>query len=75
IRSKTSDIVNACRYYMSQIPDCETNLRAIPEKHDINYVQKWFSRSKIEIGNKTLSFDAWARELFLSNKRLITLVQ
>ena len=36
-------IVNACRTYISNIPDAVTNLRSIPDDYDKNYVQKWLS--------------------------------
>ncbi|PKY57177.1 hypothetical protein RhiirA4_411562 [Rhizophagus irregularis] len=77
IKAKADEIVKACRYYMCKIPDCETNLRAIPNKHDKNYVQEWLLRKRIntEIDNNdevTLAY--WGIKLFASDEKLINLI-
>jgi hypothetical protein len=38
IRNNTSIINMACRTYLSKIPDVETNLEAIQDDYDKNYV-------------------------------------
>lgn len=76
IKAKADEIVKACRYYMSQIPDCETNLRAIPDKYDKNYVQEWLSRKRVstETSNNELPLAVLGRKLFASDKSLINLI-
>lgn len=41
VKNKCHDIRNACQHYFSQIPDAMTNLDAIPDDFDNNYVKEW----------------------------------
>ncbi|RIA96559.1 hypothetical protein C1645_754584 [Glomus cerebriforme] len=74
IKKKSLHIVEACRQYSFRIPDSETNLRAIPETFDNNYVQEWLSRREAEIDNEKLSFIKWGEKLLKSNKKLMNLI-
>ncbi|GET04021.1 hypothetical protein GLOIN_2v1782310 [Rhizophagus clarus] len=74
IQSKAKIIIDACQLYMSRIPDCETNLRAIPDNYDKNYVQEWLSNEQVKVNGKSTSFLTWGRSMFEKNKQFIKLL-
>lgn len=44
VENKRAVIVEACDTYFSKVPDAETNLQAIPDDYDKNYVEEWRSK-------------------------------
>ncbi|CAG8489131.1 12494_t:CDS:2 [Acaulospora colombiana] len=74
VKRKASPIIEACRLYSLRAPDSETNLQAIPENFDKNYVQEWLSKRETNIDNETLSFFKWGKRLFTSNKKLVDML-
>ncbi|CAG8634005.1 2512_t:CDS:1 [Paraglomus occultum] len=70
VRAKAEIIIDACRLYMSRIPDSETNLRAIPDNYDKNYVQQWLSTEHVEVNGTPTSFLTWGQLLFGKNNKL-----
>ncbi|RHZ81630.1 hypothetical protein Glove_117g118 [Diversispora epigaea] len=74
IRKKALPIVNYCRRYLSEIPESEAELLAIPENFDKNYVQEWLSKREAEIDNEMITFANWGKRLFTYNKKLYRLI-
>ncbi|CAG8521576.1 7398_t:CDS:1 [Acaulospora morrowiae] len=60
-------IINNCISYISIIPYCETDLQAIPDEFDKNYVEKWFEEKNIEINGQQIPLSEWGKELFVAN--------
>jgi hypothetical protein len=60
---------------MSKIPEFETNLMAIPNNHDKNYVQEWLSKKQAEINGKQISFIEWGKTLFGSDNNIANLLE
>ncbi|CAG8548674.1 7457_t:CDS:1 [Acaulospora morrowiae] len=54
-RNHANVIINNCISYINIIPYCETDLQAIPDEFDKNYVEKWFEEKNIEINNQQIS--------------------
>ena len=44
VENKRAVIVEACDTFFSKVPDAETNLQAIPDDYDKNYVEEWRSK-------------------------------
>jgi hypothetical protein len=65
---------SACRFFMSKIPEFETNLMAIPNNYNQNYVQEWLSKKQIDINGKKKTFIELGKEWFGSNNAVANLL-
>ncbi|RHZ81462.1 hypothetical protein Glove_120g141 [Diversispora epigaea] len=74
IKKKVKELIFACRFFMSKIPEFETNLLAIPNDHDQNYVQEWLSKKQVEIWGEKKTFTEWGKNWFGSNKQITNLL-
>lgn len=55
LRSKAIVLIASCRQYISILPECTSNIAAIPYRHDKNYVQCWLEEQEAGEGEDLLS--------------------
>ncbi|KAL9647270.1 hypothetical protein ABK040_012621 [Willaertia magna] len=67
LKSKSGNISKHCYEFIKIVPDCVSNLDAIKEPFDENYVQNWFHERQADNGKNL--FD-WGKELFAKRKNL-----
>ncbi|CAG8503958.1 2726_t:CDS:2 [Gigaspora margarita] len=68
-KDKASYIISSCHHYIAAIPNCVTDLRAIPDEYDKNYVQQWLSEKNIDIKNQKISLLEWGNQLFKNTEK------
>ena len=74
IKKRSTSLASACRFFMSKIPEFETNLMVIPNNHNQNYVQEWLSKKQIDINGKKKTFIELGKEWFGSNNAVANLL-
>ncbi|CAG8652853.1 1517_t:CDS:1 [Ambispora gerdemannii] len=72
-RKKSPEIIAACNDFIKCLPDCKTDLQVIPIDCDKNYVQEWLIAKKTQIGNQTISFSEWGKQLFVKDEQVLNL--